>query len=310
MDENGIPNAQDIAAVGNAATGFIGAFRRLLPGISMRSLQKAESKTTDLILEDIKKIDAADLSAQTKSVLKNDIIKRHRRVSNLAGVLSHAESEVKTNVNITDVDDNWLEEFQDHAEKISDEDTQIIWGKLLAGEMNSPGSYSKQLMSILSTMSKADADMFVTLSSFCILALYTPSSTAGQGVILLHPDKGKGNTYNHKAFNYDMLSCLSSFGLLDLSGGVQLTFGANQTRSFVVNDDILTIRNKKSEKNDLWFTPLFTPSGAELISLCEPKEQPTLKDILLEKITEEGFECIDIHPHKKGRPRPKKSKRT
>lgn len=223
--------------------------------------------------------------------------------------MSHAESEVKTNVNITDVDDNWLEEFQDHAEKISDEDTQIIWGKLLAGEMNSPGSYSKQLMSILSTMSKADADMFVTLSSFCILALYTPSSTAGQGVILLHPDKGKGNTYNHKAFNYDMLSCLSSFGLLDLSGGAQLTFGANQTRSFVVNDDILTIRNKKSEKNDLWFTPLFTPSGAELISLCEPKEQPMLKDILLEKITEEGFECIDIHPHKKGRPRPKKSKR-
>lgn len=55
MDENGIPSAQDIAAVGNATTGFIGAFRRLLPGISMRSLQKAESKTTDLILEDIKK---------------------------------------------------------------------------------------------------------------------------------------------------------------------------------------------------------------------------------------------------------------
>lgn len=309
MDENGIPSAQDITAVGNATTGFIGAFRRLLPGISMRSLQKAESKTTDLILEDIKKIDATDFSAQTKSILKNDIIKRHRRVSNLAGVLSHAESEVKTNVNITDVDDNWLEEFQDHAEKISDEDIQIIWGKLLAGEMNSPGSYSKQLMSTLSTMSKADADMFVTLSSFCILALYTPSSTAGQGVILLHPDQGKGNTYNHKAFNYDMLSCLSSFGLLDLSGGTQLIFGANQTRSFVVNDDILTIRNKKSEKNDLWFTPLFTPSGAELISLCEPKEQPMLKDILLEKITEEGFECIDIHPHKKGRPRPKKSKR-
>lgn len=294
MDENGIPNAQDIAAVGNAATGFIGAFRRLLPGISMRSLQKAESKTTDLILEDIKKIDATDLSAQTKSVLKNDIIKRHRRVSNLAGVLSHAESEVKTNVNITDVDDNWLEEFQDHAEKISDEDTQIIWGKLLAGEMNSPGSYSKQLMSILSTMSKADAETFVKLSSFCILALDTPSSMKGQGVILLHPDKGKGNTYNHEAFNYDMVSCLSSFGLLNLSGGMLFKVEPDQTRSFVVGDEILTIKNKESKTNDLWFTPAFTHAGAELISLCEPEKQPTLKNIFLEKITEDGFECTGI----------------
>lgn len=56
MDNIGMPNVSDIAKVGEATTGFVGAVNRLLPGISLRSIQKANSKTTKLILSDLKRI--------------------------------------------------------------------------------------------------------------------------------------------------------------------------------------------------------------------------------------------------------------
>src|SRR3546814_19972048 len=64
------------------------------------------------------------------------------------------------------VDKDWLSNFIDKVKTISDEDAQNIWGKILSGETNTPGSFSKKTVNLLHEMDKSDAEMFNTLMKF------------------------------------------------------------------------------------------------------------------------------------------------
>lgn len=64
------------------------------------------------------------------------------------------------------LDDDWLVNFFDKSRLVSDDDMQNLWAKILAGEANEPGSYSKRVVAAVSTMSKPEAESFNTLCSF------------------------------------------------------------------------------------------------------------------------------------------------
>jgi len=62
--------------------------------------------------------------------------------------------------NHSTIDYDWMCFFSDHAKKTSEERIQDIWANILTGEINKKGSYSKNTMSILSRMTKEDAEDF------------------------------------------------------------------------------------------------------------------------------------------------------
>ena len=64
------------------------------------------------------------------------------------------------------MEDDWITNFFDKCRLISDEEMQTLWSKVLAGEGNSPGTYSKRTVNILASMDKSDAEMFKKLCSF------------------------------------------------------------------------------------------------------------------------------------------------
>ena len=64
------------------------------------------------------------------------------------------------------LDDDWLNFFMDKAKNISNEDVQIMFGKLLAEECNKQGTVSKQLIHILTIMNKKNADSFKKLCTY------------------------------------------------------------------------------------------------------------------------------------------------
>ena len=49
---------------------------------------------------------------------------------------------------------------------ISDEEMQNIKSQVLSGEANSPGSFSKRTVNLLSDLDKKDAELFQTLCRF------------------------------------------------------------------------------------------------------------------------------------------------
>lgn len=62
--------------------------------------------------------------------------------------------------------DDWIANFFDKCRIISNSEMQSLWARLLAGEANSPGTYSKRTVNFVSELDKKEADLFTKLCGF------------------------------------------------------------------------------------------------------------------------------------------------
>ncbi|PHX06126.1 hypothetical protein VSPL_25870 [Vibrio splendidus] len=93
--------------------------------------------------------------------IEKDLSENIRKEVNVAKSILIAE-ELLTNeadhVSEENVEDDWLFNWQEYAGRVSSEDLQQLWGKILAGEIRKPGSYSYRTLDFLKTLSKSDAE--------------------------------------------------------------------------------------------------------------------------------------------------------
>jgi hypothetical protein len=102
------------------------------------------------------------------------------------------------------IDDDWLAHFFDHAKKVSDKDMQTLWAKLLAGQINAPGTFRKSVLQTVSFLEKEDANLFVKLCQFEFdIGGFTPVIFDVQGEI-----------YNKHGITFDTISHLDDIGLI------------------------------------------------------------------------------------------------
>lgn len=104
-----------------------------------------------------------------KAATISQVRKLIKEYLNQYNILSIALNFLNENVNPDLLNNDWISTFFDKAKNVSKEETSIIWGKLLAKEINTPGSVSLSLIHILSLMSPTDAESFKKLSNFCVL---------------------------------------------------------------------------------------------------------------------------------------------
>src|SRR5438132_11151718 len=81
---------------------------------------------------------------------------------------------------------------------------QGLWSRVLAGEANSPGTYSKRTVNFLSDLDKNDAELFTKLCGFAWLI--------GNLVPLIYDEQQE--IYNKFGVNFNTLSHLESIGLI------------------------------------------------------------------------------------------------
>ena len=86
------------------------------------------------------------------------------RDGNLNSVLDEASTHLRGK-EFSHPSQEWLSRFCAGAEHIADADVQSAWARLLAGECESPGSFSKHAISALSNMSRKDVLEFTSLST-------------------------------------------------------------------------------------------------------------------------------------------------
>ncbi len=78
------------------------------------------------------------------------------------------------------VDQGWINRFFDSVADVSDEDLQKLWGKVLAGEIIQPKSYSLRTLETLKNLSKYEAELFQKIAPYIIEMngnLFLPSNT-------------------------------------------------------------------------------------------------------------------------------------
>lgn len=91
-----------------------------------------------------------------------------RRQQNIEQISQRAAEELKDikadDVSSEPVDDDWASRFFTVAQDVSSEQMQILWGKILAGEVASPNSYSLRTLELVRNLSANEALLFEKLA--------------------------------------------------------------------------------------------------------------------------------------------------
>jgi hypothetical protein len=112
-----------------------------------------------------------------------------------------------------EVEDDWITNFFDKCRLISDKDMQQIWSRILAGEANIPGTFSKRTINLVSDLDKNDAEMFTRLCDFGWVINGKIIPLISNYVVKIYQDHG---------VNFDSLSHLESLGLIRFNSIVLL----------------------------------------------------------------------------------------
>lgn len=67
------------------------------------------------------------------------------------------------------INDDWLNNFETEARQKSTEDMQLRFGRILAGEIRQPGSYSIKAVKLLGELDQNTAALFKKLCSVCVV---------------------------------------------------------------------------------------------------------------------------------------------
>lgn len=129
----------------------------------------------------------------------------YREISNIVSVYSFAINEFKKLPGIEGeaLDPDWATAFYDSAKGSSDEEIQVLWGKILAGEIAHHGKFYKRTLSILKNMESEEAKHFMEL-----VPLLIAKDTVPEFIFL-----------NNEFFQYNDLQTLMDCGIVNSSVG-------------------------------------------------------------------------------------------
>ena len=94
-----------------------------------------------------------------------------RREISIAKAVIYAEEELAQDSqepSETQVSEDWLLRWRDYAASVSSDELQSLWGKVLAGEIKTPGKFSLRTLEFLRNLSQDEASGIELLSSFVI----------------------------------------------------------------------------------------------------------------------------------------------
>ena len=93
------------------------------------------------------------------------------RLSNIGAVVSHAAVELEgKHVGDNNVEDDWIARFFNDIQDVSSDEMHVLWGKVLAGEIERPGGTSLRTLGILRDLDQLTASLFARFCSVCVFA--------------------------------------------------------------------------------------------------------------------------------------------
>ena len=129
------------------------------------TVRQAKADATSKII--LAEADAEILNIEDRAQ-KRLIYRESQRQENIEAITSKSALELGDEVSDKEVDQDWVTQFFGHAQDIYDQDLQILWARILAGEVSSPGKYSKRTLQFLKSFDKWEAILFTHICSFAL----------------------------------------------------------------------------------------------------------------------------------------------
>ena len=120
----------------------------------------------------------------------------------------------QTSSEVGQIDDDWLNHFEKEASQRSTEDMQKVFGKILAGEIRRPSSYSIKAVKIMGELDKVVADLFTKLSSFCCVFGDPESGMIFDARAITFTENTEGNALRKYGLGFGELNVLQEYGLI------------------------------------------------------------------------------------------------
>lgn len=128
----------------------------------IRIIEKAKNEA----FAEGKLIEAENLDRINERLVAKEI----KRQNNIDDVVEIAANDLNQTEHLSDipVEQDWSTRFFDIVQDVSDEDMKVLWGKILAGEIRRPKSYSMRTLELLRNLSKEEAEIFVRVSQYIL----------------------------------------------------------------------------------------------------------------------------------------------
>ena len=143
-----------IKKVSNAVGGLFAPYQ-------VERMAKAEAKAE--MIKAQSEINVTDLH---RRAVHRWIEEEAQRQKNMEDITEKALPQLDEEATPDSVENDWLVNFFDKSRIVSDNEMQELWSRVLAGEANTPGTYSKRTVNCLSDLDKGDAELLIKLCGF------------------------------------------------------------------------------------------------------------------------------------------------
>lgn len=219
---------------------------------SIHSIEQAKTKAI---------IDGDTEKAQYLETINERLMKKEtKRQKNIENVVSIAGNVLQTEDKVSEepIHPDWVTRFFDIAQDVSDNDMQLLWGQILAGEIKQPKSYSLRTLEILRNMSKDEAELFQKVAQFSL----------SQGDVFLFSED---DVLGKFGISYSNIAKLVEIGLLQPGDFVQRQYQSDKIHdrkiSIIYGNILINIRQKANSQKIGIPIRLFTTPGKELSKL-------------------------------------------
>lgn len=204
-----------------------------------------------------------------------------KKQSNIEGITQKALPLLGQGSAPEKVENDWIANFFDKCRIVSDEDMQRLWSGVLACEANSPGSFSRKTVNLLSDLDKNDALLFTQLCGY--------GWVIGNVVPLVFDVQH--DIYNRNGIHFNSIGHLETLGLVrfdNLAGFRRMRLPKKLGTYFYGRTVELTLP-KDSDNNLEIGRVLLTQAGQELAQICGSKPAKEFFEFVYDRWANHGY---------------------
>ena len=200
--------------------------------------------------------------ARTISRLSHQELEKQRNFEDIISIADQELAYDSEGEEVNDIDEGWFNRFSNYAMGVTNEDMKRVWGKILAGEIKRPDTYSIRTLNLMSMLSRKEAEIIGSIAQF---VLYDYSGNQEAYIL---------NSNATKDVKFGDVMLLMELGLIDNASNLAITLvksGEESINLLLVKKDIgLYI----STKHEQLFVPIYklTSLGKEIMGLVEHAE--------------------------------------
>jgi hypothetical protein len=262
----------NIGELSKPATVLIEKISEAIGGIArpsqIRRVAKAEAEAEVILAK--ARIKSTGLEKRAMQRFKTEEVIKQR---NIESITAKALPDLKEDAQPQNMEADWISNFFDKSRLISNQEMQVLWGRVLSGEANSPGTYSKRTVNFLGSLDITDALLFQSLCRF-------NWNIGVERTVILDPES---EIYQKYGINFSSLLHLDEIGLLSfdpLAG--YLMDELPKIFTILYFGRPLIIEFNKEEENEFPIGKvLLSKVGKELAPICGAEPVPDFFDYFL-----------------------------